>query len=166
MKTIYNLLIKQARNGGKYHIDLKRHCLSIGDKTYIENGKTTTNLLLYSRKDLNDYGIDDFVESDLWNVVIPCIYYQFAHSNPGFKKDRHKYHFKVLEKDDLSMVDLVFGKTRHEMKAVLEGLILCLSCGGLLKWQNDKHWFWQCLECKDLIIYKDWLVNPFYKEGE
>lgn len=165
MQSVYGKLIQQAQSGGQYHIDLKNHNLKIGDKTYIEEGKNVSSLLIYSRKDLEQYGIDDFIESDLWNVVIPCIYYQFAHSCPPVRKDRHKYKFKCIPRDELSMKDLIFGSSRHEMKAVLEGLILCLSVGGILKWQNESHWFWQCEECKDLIVYKNWVVDPF-KKGE
>lgn len=164
MQSVYGKLIQQAQNGAKYHIDLKNHNLKIGNKTYIEEGKNVSSLLIYSRKDLEQYGIDDFIESDLWNVVIPCIYYQFAHSCPPVRKDRHKYKFKCIPRDELSMKDLIFGSSRHEMKAVLEGCILCLSVGGILKWQNELHWFWQCEECKDLIVYKDWVVDPFKKK--
>lgn len=165
MKTIFEILINQARQGGQFKIDLKKHNLQIGDKVYVENGKNKTSYLFYMKDDLKDYGIENFKEMDLWGLVIPSLYYQFSHSKPT-RKDRHKYAFKCIPYEELSMVDLVYGKTRHEMKAVLEGAILLLSCGGLLQWQDKNHWFWQCKDCKDLVVLKDWVCDPFKKEED
>lgn len=164
-KTVFSTLINQAREGRPYSIDLKGHNLKIGDKVYVKNGKNMSSDLFYLKDDLKDYGIENFKETDLWGLVIPSLYYQFAHSKPT-RKDRHKYAFKPIPYEEMNMLDLVYGKTRHEMKAVLEGAILLLSCGGILQWQDDKHWFWQCPDCKDLVVLKSWVYNPFKKEEE
>lgn len=164
-RTVFEILINQAKRGGQYTIDLKNHNLKIGDKIYVENGKNKSSCLFCLKDDLKDYGIDNLRESDLWGLVIPSLYYQFAHSKPT-RKDRHKYAFKCIPYEELSMVDLVYGKTRHEMKAVLEGAILLLSCAGSLQWQDEKNWFWQCEDCKDLVVLKDWVYDPFKKEED
>lgn len=70
-------------------------------------------------------------------------------------------------KEDFSYTDMeeLSEYEKETVKEFLDAYNGNLSVGGILKWQNEEHWFWQCEECKDLIVYKNWVVDPF-KKGE
>ena len=146
--SVYSELLNHAQEGGKYKIDLKNKSLKIGNKNYIKNGEVLIE--------------DELFDSDLlmklqdpWNKTSE-LYNQYKHSIPtSYYKDNS--YFKALKYEELSSEELAYGLYRNYAQAALEGFILLASIKGLLKWQNDKHWFWQDENDKDFIILKEYV---------
>lgn len=146
--SVYSELLNHAQEGGKYKIDLKNKSLKIGNKNYIKNGEVLIE--------------DELFDSDLliklqdpWNKASE-LYNQYKHSIPtSHYKDNSC--FKALKYEELSSEELAYGLYRNYAQAALEGFILLASIKGLLKWQNDKHWFWQDENDKDFIILKEYV---------
>lgn len=146
--SVYSELLNHAQEGGKYKIDLKNKSLKIGNKNYIKNGEVLIE--------------DELFDSDLlmklqdpWNKASE-LYNQYKHSIPTSHYKDNSY-FKALKYEELSSEELAYGLYRNYAQAVLEGFILLASMKGLLKWQNDKHWFWQDENDKDFIILKEYV---------
>ena len=146
--SVYSELLNHAQEGGKYKIDLKNKSLKIGNKNYIKNGEVLIE--------------DELFDSDLlmklqdpWNKASE-LYNQYKHSIPTSQYKDNSY-FKALKYEELSSEELAYGLYRNYAQAVLEGFILLASMKGLLKWQNDKHWFWQDENDKDFIILKEYV---------
>lgn len=146
--SVYSELLNHAQEGGKYKIDLKNKSLKIGNKNYIKNGEVLIE--------------DELFDSDLlmklqdpWNKASE-LYNQYKHSIPTSHYKDNSY-FKALKYKELSSEELAYGLYRNYAQAVLEGFILLASMKGLLKWQNDKHWFWQDENDKDFIILKEYV---------
>ena len=146
--SVYSELLNHAQEGGKYKIDLKNKSLKIGNKNYIKNGEVLIE--------------DELFDSDLliklqdsWNKTSE-LYNQYKHSIPTSHYKDNSY-FKALKYEELSSEELAYGLYRNYAQAALEGFILLASIKGLLKWQNDKHWFWQDENDKDFIILKEYV---------
>lgn len=146
--SVYSELLNHAQEGGKYKIDLKNKSLKIGNKNYIKNGEVLIE--------------DELFDSDLlmklqdpWNKASE-LYNQYKHSIPTSHYKDNSY-FKALKYEELSSEELAYGLYRNYAQAALEGFILLASIKGLLKWQNDKHWFWQDENDKDFIILKEYV---------
>lgn len=146
--SVYSELLNHAQEGGKYKIDLKNKSLKIGNKNYIKNGEVLIE--------------DELFDSDLlmklqdpWNKASE-LYNQYKHSIPTSHYKDNSY-FKALKYEELSSEELAYGLYRNYAQAALEGFILLASIKGLLKWQNNKHWFWQDENDKDFIILKEYV---------
>lgn len=146
--SVYSELLNHAQEGGKYKIDLKNKSLKIGNKNYIKNGEVLIE--------------DELFDSDLlmklqdpWNKASE-LYNRYKHSIPTSHYKDNSY-FKALKYEELSSEELAYGLYRNYAQAALEGFILLASIKGLLKWQNDKHWFWQDENNKDFIILKEYV---------
>ena len=146
--SVYSELLNHAQEGGKYKIDLKNKSLKIGNKNYIKNGEVLIE--------------DELFDSDLlmklqdpWNKTSE-LYNQYKHSIPTSHYKDNSY-FKALKYEELSSEELAYRLYRNYAQAALEGFILLASIKGLLKWQNDKHWFWQDENDKDFIILKEYV---------
>lgn len=156
--SIYCELLKHARAGGKYKIDLKNKSLKIGKIYYIKNGTVLIDDKLISAEDLASDEIRyDYISAkeNPWDLVSQ-LYQDYKHSiQNSYYKDNS--YFKALKYEELTKCELVYNLSRHFAQALLEGYILLASMQGWLKWQNDKHWFWQDKNDKDFIILKEYV---------
>lgn len=146
--SVYSELLNHAQEGGKYKIDLKNKSLKIGNKNYIKNGEVLIEDKLFDSDLLMKL-------QDPWNKTSE-LYNQYKHSIPTSHYKDNSY-FKALKYEELSSEELAYGLYRNYAQAALEGFILLASIKGLLKWQNDKHWFWQDENDKDFIILKEYV---------
>lgn len=146
--SIYCELLKHAQEGGKYKIDLKNKSLKIGNRNYIKSGNVLTSDDLFD----NDFLME--CESP-WDKASE-LYQQYKHSIPTSHYKDNSY-FKALKYEELTSDELAYGLYRNYARAALEGFILLASISELLKWQNDKHWFWQDKNDKDFIILKEYV---------
>ena len=146
--SVYSELLNHAQEGGKYKIDLKNKSLKIGNKNYIKNGEVLIEDKLFDSDLLMKL-------QDPWNKTSE-LYNQYKYSIPTSHYKDNSY-FKALKYEELSSEELAYGLYRNYAQAALEGFILLASIKGLLKWQNDKHWFWQDENDKDFIILKEYV---------
>lgn len=156
--SIYKTLLDSADDERKFYINLNTKTLKIGRKFYIKEGKIKVDEELIEDTDLCNI-LDYFGEANIKDnpyKVISILYQEFKHSVPR-EHWTDKSYFKALDADELTLDELAFNFSRHFAQAMLEGYILLASMKGWLKWENEKNWFWQDKDEKELVILKEWI---------
>jgi hypothetical protein len=149
--TLYKVLVQLAQNSyNKIHIDLKNKTLKIGKQLIIEEGKPIQNKVIVGD---DVYEWEDLI---LEEFDIDELYQQYKYSMPS-ERDGGNHYFKALAPSLLTDEQLVYGMPRLEARVRLEAYVMLSSLVGLIKWENDNHWFWQSNKDKDFIILKQWL---------
>ena len=149
--SIYSKLLNHANEGGGYHVDLKKKSLKIGNQYCIKDGIVKVDDALINKEDL----INIAIRNEPWDIASD-LYDCYKYSIPNARYRDNSY-FKALKYEELDNYALAYGYPRHYAQAILEGYILLASISGWLKWQNDKHWFWQDPLDKEFIILKEYI---------
>lgn len=157
MNSIFAELLDAVDEGRKFKVDLINKSLWIDRKKIIEKGEIVNEQYqgkeLIKKYDLTlHFGIDSCLPP--WELL-ELIFNEFEKSVPS--KHTVKTYFKAKSVDELTDVDLAYNYDRIFMTAMLEGYILLASLKGILKWQNDKHWFWQSERNKNFIVLKSYI---------
>lgn len=149
--TYYEMLIKLAQNDySKIYIDLKNKNLKVGKQLLIENGNIIQSKVIVG---------DDVYECSVLMsecLDIDKLYEQYKFSLPS-ERDGGNHYFKALAPSLLTDEQLIYGMPRLEARVRLEAYVMLGSLAGLIKWENDNHWFWQSDKDKDFIILKSWM---------
>ena len=149
--TYYEMLIKLAQNDySKIHIDLKNKTLKVGKQLLIENGNIVQNKVIVGDE---AYECDELVSECL---DVDELYEQYKYSMPSERDDGNHY-FKALTASLLTDEQLIYGMPRLEARVRLEAYVMLGSLAGLIKWENNDHWFWQSSKDKNFIILKQWM---------
>lgn len=149
--TYYEMLIELAQNDySKIYIDLKNKTLKVGKQLLIENGNITQSKVIVGDE---VYECNELISECL---DIDALYEQYKYSMPS-ERDGGKHYFKALTASLLTDEQLIYGMPRLEARVRLESYILLASLAGLIKWENNNHWFWQSDKDKDFIILKQWI---------
>jgi hypothetical protein len=149
--TYYEMLIKLAQKDySKIHIDLKNKTLKVSKQLLIENGNIIQSKVIVA---------DDAYECN--ELVSDCLdvnelYEQYKYSMPS-ERDSGNHYFKALAPSLLTDEQLIYGMPRLEARVRLEAYVMLGSLAGLIKWENDNHWFWQSSKDKDFVILKSWM---------
>lgn len=149
--TYYEMLIELAQKDySKIHIDLKNKTLKVGRQLLIEKGNIIQNKVIVG---------DDAYECN--ELVSGCLdvnelYEQYKYSMPS-ERDGGNHYFKALTASLLTDEQLIYGMPRLEARVRLEAYVMLGSLMGLIKWENNDHWFWQSSKDKDFIILKQWM---------
>jgi len=183
-KSLYQILIelsdshcrfkKKNKRGG--YADLLRFDLDSktirNNKTILmKNGKVTLSKIELA--DGREYDLTDVCFFDkydytlLTNIggskdsysIIEGLYANYKNSVPSKHSQYSRLNFKALKVDDLSMEQLLKNMSRIKAQYMLEGYILLASIEGAIVWKNDSHFFWQSSKDKDLILFKEWIIN-------
>lgn len=162
--TIFDYGIYKTQDGLPFKIDLAKHTLKIGNKTFIDGKKhilpleynkdRTTRISCYSETRQNEEIKDT---PDILNKI-ESLYDKYRHSIPSEKDTHHpsKY-FIALKEEDLSDDDMLYGEKRNLAQFRLECYILCeILKGTLTKEIFGDKWFWQSAKHPDLILLKSW----------
>ena len=157
MNSIFSELLDAADKGKKFKVDLINKSLWIDRKKIIEKGEIVNEQ--YQGKELikeYDLALEFGSGSNLppWELL-ELIFNEFEKSVPS--KHTVKTYFKAKSFDELTESDLAYNYDRIFMTAMLEGYILLASLKGILKWQNDKHWFWQSQKNRNFIVLKSYI---------
>lgn len=149
--TYYEMLIELAQNDySKIHIDLKNKTLKVGKQLLIENGNIIQSKVIVG---------DDVYECN--KLVSGCLdvnelYEQYKYSMPS-ERDGSNHYFKALTASLLTDEQLVYSMPRLEARVRLEAYVMLGSLAGLIKWENNDHWFWQSDKDRDFIILRQWI---------
>ena len=145
--TIYEELIKRVRGGENYDINLVTKSMKIGKQNVVNKG------VVASQRELC-YKVQNPIEE------LERLYQQYKYSCPSEKSQSKKNtYFKALSMEELDDVFLITGEDREVARAALEGFVLCMIILGELQWSNlqEKGWFWQSPNDKDLVLLKQWM---------
>ena len=149
--TYYEMLIELAQNDySKIYIDLKNKILKVGKQLLIENGNILQSKVIVGD---NVYECDEFISGYL---DVDELYKQYKYSLPSERDGKNNY-FKALSASLLTDEQLIYGMPRLEARVRLEAYLMLGVLQGLLKWENDNHWFWQSDKDKDFIVLKSWM---------
>lgn len=149
--TYYEMLIKLAQSDySKIYIDLKNKTLKVGKQLLIENGNIKQNKVIVGDE---VYECDELI-SEL--LDIDDLYKQYKYSLPS-ERDCDKHYFKALTASLLTDEQLVYGMSRLEARVRLESYVMLGALAGLLKWENNDHWFWQSSKDKDFVVLRQWI---------
>ena len=149
--TYYEMLIKLAQSDySKIRIDLKNKTLKVGKQLLIENGNIIQNKVIIGD---DTYECDELVSECL---DIDELYNRYKYSMPS-ERDGINHYFKALTASLLTDEQLIYGMPRLEARVRLEAYVMLGSLAGLIKWENNDHWFWQSSKDKDFIILKQWI---------
>ena len=102
---------------------------------------------------------DDIYECE--GLISECLdinelYEQYKYSLPS-ERDGGNHYFKALTASLSTDEQLIYGMPRLEARVRLEAYVMLSTLAGLIKWENDNHWFWQSDKDKDFIILKQWM---------
>lgn len=139
--SMYNDLIQKVARGSKYNINLVQKTLSIDRSTVVLEG----NLI-----DENDVG-----NVNPWDIL-ETLYSSYKRSVPSAHHNKNKPYFKAVSAEELSDDELAFNEPRILAQFKLELFVLLGGLSGMLKIENDKHWFWQGND-KELICLREWV---------
>lgn len=149
--TYYEMLIYLAQKDySKIHIDLKNKTLKVGKQLIIENGNIIQHKVIVGD---DVYECSKFVSERL---DIDELYENYKYSMPS-ERDGGNHYFKALTASLLTDEQLVYGMPRLEARVRLEAYVMLGSLAGLIKWENNNHWFWQSSKDKDFVILKSWI---------
>lgn len=154
--SIYSKLLRKAKEGGNYYINLKTKSLRIGCKDYIKNGEVLVDEDLICNEDFEQFNIyvgDALNQS--WKNMVWHLYNIFKYSVPS-KNYRGRSYFRGVDVEELSLEEMVCGVDRGLAQSILEGYILLGSLKGVIKWEDNDKWFWQHEELKELVVMKEW----------
>lgn len=155
--SIYSKLLRKAKEGGSYYINLKTKSLRIGRKDYIKNGEVLVDEDLICNEDFEQFNIyvgDALNQS--WKNMVWHLYNIFRYSVPS-KSYKNKSYFKGVDVEELNLEEMVCGLDRHLAQAMLEGYILLASLKGVMKWEDNDKWFWQYEDGSELIVLREWV---------
>ena len=151
MKLIMEELIERVDNGEKFHIDFEKRNMKVGRTYLIKDGEYDKDkyMLSLSSKATIDIILDNI--EDFYNE------YKYSMPSERSENKRRKY-FKALSAEELSIDDMVNGKSREVAQCILEGYILVNILKGTLYWDEQLmgRWFYQGND-PDLIILKKWI---------
>lgn len=145
--------LERVENGERFHIDLEKRTMKIGQDKVIDNGEYDTTQVLYDEKIDNSRTLLDKVRE---------LYIAYKVSLPSERSDkkRRKY-FKTLPIEELTDEQLIYGTRREVAQYMLEAFILCAIINGDLVWDDEIHgkWFYQDKTEQDLVILKKWITK-------
>lgn len=154
MESLYKELLNEVSKGKSFKIDFKNKTLKLNRNTLVDNGLVKENSVLINEDDLIHLGVNSLF-NEPYNLI-ESLYKTYKHSVPTKANDGHNSYFKALNADKLTDEELVVNIQRSKAQAMLEGYIFFASLQGILKWGNEKHWFWQGTD-RDLIVLKEWI---------
>lgn len=152
MKLIMEELVERVYDGEKFHIDLEKRNMKVGNDYLIRDGEY----------DKSKYQISDNSHIELNTVLfaIETFYNDYKYSIPSERSEgkRRKY-FKALPIEELTDEQLVVGMPREVAQCALEGYMMCYILDGSLYWDEQLmgKWFWQSKNDNDLVILKKWI---------
>ena len=145
--------LERVENGERFHIDLEKRTMKIGQDKVIDNGEYDTTQVLYDEKIDNSRTLLDKVRE---------LYIAYKVSLPSERSDkkRRKY-FKTLPIEELTDEQLIYGTRREVAQYMLEAFILCAIINGDFVWDDEIHgkWFYQDKTEQDLVILKKWITK-------
>lgn len=157
--SIYKELLDAVDNGKKFKVDLVDKSLWINKRQIIKKGEIVDEedkrKEFIKKWDLALHFEAMPLNENVWDVI-ESLYKEFKYSVPN-KHSKTACYFKALLSEELTDAQIAFNYEREFAKAMLEGYILLASLSCWIKWENDKHWFWQSESDKDLIILKEWI---------
>lgn len=148
--SVYLDLLHAVNCGKKYRINLKEKTLKIDGKEIVLDDRTD----LIDRTDLVNLHI--YKTNDPWEVL-EQLYAKYKRSAPSAHYQGNKPYFKATDVEELDDNEIAFNEARNLMQSAIEGYVLLAGLSGLLKWQNDDHWFWQSSNFRELIVLKEWV---------
>ena len=143
MKTIYEDIVKKAKEGRRVYIDLKEKEIKVGNTFIIKEGKPVNAKASLINKTENPW------------QRLEELYQNFKYSLPN-KELGSKPYFKALSYEELPRERMLGAENRNAARVELEAFILLSALAGFLKWEKD-GWFYQSQEDKDFIILKEYL---------
>lgn len=151
MKLIMEELIERVDNGERFNIDFEKRNMKVGRTYLIKDGEYDKDkyMLSLSNKATLDIILDN----------IEDFYNEYKYSMPSERSEnKRKKYFKALSAEELSIDDMVNGKSREVAQCILEGYILVNILKGTLYWDEQLlgRWFYQGND-PDLIILKKWI---------
>lgn len=153
MSYLFDEIMQDVKKGDKeIVVDLKKKNLKVDKKYLVKEGTNYSEWLFFSKKDKEE------LKNKAWQKVEE-LYELYKYSVPQGRKGENSKYFEALEYNELSVKDLLANKSRYEAKMELELFILLASIARVLKWDNDRHWFYQGKMDKELVVLKDWVVK-------
>lgn len=139
--SMYSDLIERVAKGAKFKINLVEKTLKIDGKEISLEG----NLI-----DENDVG-----NGNPWDIL-ETLYLSYKRSVPSEHQNGNKPYFTAASVEELDDDEIAFNEPRNLAQFKLECYVLFASLNGLLKMENDNHWFWQGND-KELVVLKEWI---------
>lgn len=125
------------------YVDLDTQSMYDGKKPLIQNGKP-----------IGDYKLPD---DKISFSTIENLYQIYKHSVPNMVKYKKTY-FKVESEKESSINFLINGANRQNAKEKLESTLLIGILNHSLIWPDNKKWFWQSNQDKDLVLLRKWFI--------
>lgn len=141
--TIYETLIDGVTKGQSFYINFKAKDLKLNKKYLVRNGKYD-----------GEYGFLPNVKKH-----IEELFEEYYFSVPSERSEMKTTYFQHIDNDELEVEDLMCGESRLIAQAKLEGYVLGLILSGC-PWsaiaEDEKNFFWQSKNNKNLIVWKEW----------
>lgn len=167
--TIYDVLIElskvHCRFKGKHtgyadllKFDLAKKTVSNGNTIIIKDGKVVIDeIKLTDGREFTGLQNMELIHSDSdFYEELESLYEQYYASVPNQYSQFSRNNFIAKDLDHLSMRELVNGLSRVEAQYRLEAFVLLSAINGEIPWENEKHFFWQSKQNKNLIFYREW----------
>ncbi len=145
--------LEQVEKGERFHIDLEKRTMKIGQDKVIDNGEYDITQVLYDEK---------FDNSRMLLDKIRELYIAYKFSLPSERSDKkRKKYFKALSIEELTDEQLIYGERREIAQYILEAFILCAILNDDFIWDDEIHgkWFYQDKLEQDLVILKNWITK-------
>ena len=94
--------------------------------------------------------------ADQWEILEE-LYANYKRSVPSATTRTNRPYFKADNVEDLDDIEMAFNMPRDLSQICLEGYVLLAGLSGMLKWKNDKHFFWQSKNFPELVVLRDWI---------
>lgn len=165
--SVYDTLVsmpqEHRRIKGHGYIDLMTfdfttHSIRNGSYYFMKNGQLCVDVISLRNGSIITINSPFFTEeeaNDPWKKVEE-LYYQYLISRPTEVANYLHPNFRAKSADELSFDELVTGIPRQQALYAFEGYLMLGIVSGVLKWPEDKHWYWKSETYPGLILYKSW----------
>ena len=166
-ETVYDIFVEMMQShksiSGKLgHTDtlmfnLQNKTIHNGVISFVDNG-----VLVCDRIELTDGTTYEFTGKELvrsdedFYETVEKLYHNFKYSVPTKRDNKCRGNFTAKHPDDLSFDQLMNGEKRPIARCKLEAYVILMAMTGQINWKNNKHFFWQSNNDKELILFREW----------
>ena len=145
--SVYLDLIDAVERGKEVHINLVEKTVKINGNEIDLQGKELINF--------NDTDKIQIYSTEPWDII-EDLYARFKRSVPSTTTKTNKTYFHADLVEDLNDDEIAFNESRDLCQVALEGYVLLAGLRNWLKFENEKHWFWQGTD-KELVVLREWV---------